>query len=1145
MANLNVFTQSDYSVGLSSNIVSIFLKSARGVRRLAKHGHEALLQRGLMLSSFATLYVHAFFFLPADELTIPLHAQEVRVQEAYNALLDSLARQPLENRIPALQFFLHRHPNCAAAYAKLLECYFGQNQLAYAEAFFDSISKSPQHAVPGFWMLAKVFVKQERIEPARAAFTKALAVTPPSLLLLTDFTEFCQRNQSQFDPQAVIAATVPRREDRQSAKALLRYHRQDYAQALEFFQKQLAQSPANLTLLQLVGDCLLQMRRNLEAAAILQKGLAQAGREKDFAAQAWFLTSLGLLKQREGIFDPAQYQNAESFYQSAYALAARYDEVFNLQRVYGYRGQLLYQRDKYEEAEVEFRNAIATAQRTDAQNDAATWHMNYGQLLYEQLRFAEAIAAYNKSEKLARASNNAGILIHLQIKLATLWSYLDQTNVARALLQDARHAAQQHQNTELEQRAEVEIAVLEAARDDKLDRLRAAYLKFIAYLKQNFPSEVHAYLAVLADTFAEEGDFAEARHWYTAARREAERLHSNNYKVWYELEIANCDIALGNFSEAMPQYAAVLESARKDGNPDLLFQAYAGRADAYEQLQQPDSTIRDYTRAVQSIEPARKHLSADQLRIGYLSERAEAYRKLAELYFERYESSGQQADWDSLFRYAQMPRGRALHDLRRQGRANANSPASQSEYLQAGERLRSLQRRLCETYDAEARKRLLDDLTIARFSLIANRLRIIQQDRAAPAATLAPTLKRHEAQSVLQKERMAVLLYHIGAAHAFAVAMTGTESHAIRLNITADSLSALIASLLTPFHGLTASAVSHVPFRATLAHRLYNLLVKPVEQALKLPERLLIIPDLALMGLPFEMLLTSPDSLIYTPKDYPVYAEHFLAQRYAIGYSPAVWLLQDSLPAKSSNMEAFLLANPANKCFPPLSFAELEAKRLQKVLPRPREVRRENATQSAFLEMTSTADVLHFATHAFADTAFDAFSGLALALSDKSDDEGLLMGYEIADLELHCDLVTMSACETGVGKRVSGEGVLGLPRLFLGAGAKSTLVSLWKVDDRFASELMPKFYAAWYAQKLPKSEALARATRAILNAKAPQPDHCYYQHPFYWASFILYGDPGIHSRAAGRGMETALGVIVLALLLLAAGGLAFFRQRRR
>ena len=68
------------------------------------------------------------------------------------------------------------------------------------------------------------------------------------------------------------------------------------------------------------------------------------------------------------------------------------------------------------------------------------------------------------------------------------------------------------------------------------------------------------------------------------------------------------------------------------------------------------------------------------------------------------------------------------------------------------------------------------------------------------------------------------------------------------------------------------------------------------------------------------------------------------------------------------------------------------------------------------------------------------------------------MGYEIADLDINCDLVNLSGCETGRGKIVAGEGVLGLPRLFLGVGANSVLMTHWKVDDKFSSELMPSFY---------------------------------------------------------------------------------------
>jgi CHAT domain-containing protein len=164
-----------------------------------------------------------------------------------------------------------------------------------------------------------------------------------------------------------------------------------------------------------------------------------------------------------------------------------------------------------------------------------------------------------------------------------------------------------------------------------------------------------------------------------------------------------------------------------------------------------------------------------------------------------------------------------------------------------------------------------------------------------------------------------------------------------------------------------------------------------------------------------------------------------------------------------------------------------------------------------------------------------------LAAGNDSTDDGMLMGYEIADLNLHCELMTLSACETGRGEVVQGEGVLGLPRLFLGAGAKSVLMTLWKVDDKFTSELMPAFYDNLLKRKLSKADALSAAKRTMLD----RPDlegQGYYQHPFYWASFALFGDAGgiKSSTRSVPGYQLALGLLILGLF-----GVLTYRYLRR
>jgi len=123
------------------------------------------------------------------------------------------------------------------------------------------------------------------------------------------------------------------------------------------------------------------------------------------------------------------------------------------------------------------------------------------------------------------------------------------------------------------------------------------------------------------------------------------------------------------------------------------------------------------------------------------------------------------------------------------------------------------------------------------------------------------------------------------------------------------------------------------------------------------------------------------------------------------------------------------------------------------------------------------------------------------------------MGYEIADLKLNSDLVTLSACETGRGKSVLGEGIIGLPRLFLAAGVNSVLMTHWKVEDKFTATLMSEFYKNFLNHNSLKIEALNNAKIIIIQNTKPI-DGVYYQHPFYWASFVLYGDPGFSKSSS-------------------------------
>jgi CHAT domain-containing protein len=144
--------------------------------------------------------------------------------------------------------------------------------------------------------------------------------------------------------------------------------------------------------------------------------------------------------------------------------------------------------------------------------------------------------------------------------------------------------------------------------------------------------------------------------------------------------------------------------------------------------------------------------------------------------------------------------------------------------------------------------------------------------------------------------------------------------------------------------------------------------------------------------------------------------------------------------------------------------------------------------------------IVHFATHGLTDERFPMRSALVLSDPQDPSEDGFLAASEIYPLRLDAELVVLSACETGMGKMVRGEGVLGLPRALLFAGASNVVMSLWSVSDEATAELMTRFYEEMTDRKRPPAQALARAKVSMLESER-------WSHPFYWAGFVFLG-PG-------------------------------------
>lgn len=195
---------------------------------------------------------------------------------------------------------------------------------------------------------------------------------------------------------------------------------------------------------------------------------------------------------------------------------------------------------------------------------------------------------------------------------------------------------------------------------------------------------------------------------------------------------------------------------------------------------------------------------------------------------------------------------------------------------------------------------------------------------------------------------------------------------------------------------------------------------------------------------------------------------------------------------------------PRNFAIRRLPFTRLEAERILSTSPGNDNLELldfKASRESAMGEQTGLYRYIHFATHGLLDNDHPGLSSLVLSLVDErgSPLDGFLRAHEIYNLRLPAELVVLSACQTGLGSEIDGEGLVGLTRAFMYAGASRVVVSLWSVNDRATSELMTLFYRKMLTEKQRPSEALRSSQIEMLRAKR-------WSSPFYWAAFVLQGD---------------------------------------
>jgi CHAT domain-containing protein len=342
--------------------------------------------------------------------------------------------------------------------------------------------------------------------------------------------------------------------------------------------------------------------------------------------------------------------------------------------------------------------------------------------------------------------------------------------------------------------------------------------------------------------------------------------------------------------------------------------------------------------------------------------------------------------------------------------------------------------------------------------------------------------------------------------------------------------------------GSPSTASANVSAYAAAAHALYRMVVAPAAAAIG-ERRMLVVPEGALNYVPFESLVTTTQGVDYSTLSYLVKTNEIVyapsasvvaevrrqAKGGAAGRGRGGMLLvadpifdagdlrlqgssQDARRARASLPRLSLasaLADVTNVRNGNLKLARLdgtrsEAEEIAKL------ARSSGGQADVWLDFDANETnlsarkldgyrILHFATHGLLDAERPQFTGLALSLVGQTGADGFLRVDEVFNLRLGSPLVMLSACETGLGKERRGEGVIGLTRAFMYAGAPTVGVSLWSVGDKSTAELMPEFYRRLLAENDGAPAAMRASQLALIAGKR-------YSAPFYWSPFVIVGD---------------------------------------
>lgn len=756
---------------------------------------------------------------------------------------------------------------------------------------------------------------------------------------------------------------------------------------------------------------------------------------------------------------------------------------------------------------------------------AARARLQVGDLYRNDKQFQESLSQYHQVLLIQDVAPSLKALTY--DSLGQIYAELYQTELSLRNYSKALELARQNKDYAVEASVQLNLASLSAKAGDFVRAMDLAQNAVTASSKGNDQKEVAAALAFLAQMELKNGRLEKGRN----DLEQALSLSRQNNDLPAQIKLlclqSGMSLSVGQTALAKEQAQSALKIAedltRRTPNAQrwrtnsLRWPCWLALARAQRASQQREDALKSYFRAVTGtvIDWWVVYASTEQSAIGFAEDRQEAYRELIDLLVEL----GRVEEAYNAYQYARVRTLAGFIRARRfVGVRSDNDTDHKSFELSAS--INTLRTKLLSpALNKHQRETLQQELAEVEDNLAERRLQAELNDPTRRMVFSTPT-KLKQLQNELLGDGQFVLEFCLGEKRSFAWLISrgsaGLELLPGRAEIE-EKVRQYVNDLSTPPSNLHLQ--TSLKRQRAMADEVFKMLFGKLANQVPADSKLVVIPDGLLNHVPFESL---------------VHNDRYLIEDHQITYLPSASLIEllrqaPSTVDREGELDLLAFGDPvfqqraknSSSRKPPLtrsvtdrqswdmtSLARLprtrdEVEYIASLIPKDRQrlyLGKDSTEKSFKKETLSKFRWIHLATHSFIDEQNPDRSAVVLALDADNNEDGFLRATEIADLPLECDLVILSACETGRGRLSSGEGVIGLSRSFFIAGTRAVVVSQWAVSDISTAQLMKDFYQQ-LVNNTAKPAALREAKLRMINGGSET------RHPYYWAPFIIIGTP--------------------------------------